>query len=105
MTKCRSNCSFRRVEYFLKKAPEYLIYLVNQGAECWTTSYATKSGHFSVITTGKGEPKKFLVGLRFLSYPPFVRLLEAAEREFGYQQGVLIIPCEASELQQILSHF
>lgn len=69
------------------------------------SSYGTKSGHFSVVTSGNGESKKFLVGLHLLSYPPFVRLLEAAEREFGFeQQGVLTIPCEASELQQMLSH-
>lgn len=98
MPKCRG--SYLRVEHFLKKAPEYLIYLVNRV----TGSYVTKRGHFSVITTGNGESKKFLVGLPFLSYPPFVRLLEAAEIEFGYQQGVLAIPCEASELQQILSY-
>ncbi|KAI3447569.1 hypothetical protein Pfo_004234 [Paulownia fortunei] len=103
--KCRINSSFIRVTYFMKKVPKYLIYLINWGTRCWMTRYATQSGHFSVITTGNGEPKKFLVGLNFLSYPPFVRLLEAAEREFGFeQQGVLAIPCEASKLQQILLH-
>lgn len=68
-------------------------------------SCGTKSGHFSVVTCGNGESKKFLVGLHLLSYPPFVRLLEAAEREFGFEQkGVLTLPCEASELLQMLSH-
>lgn len=61
-------------------------------------------GYFSVIAIGNGEPKKFLVSLNYLAYPPFVKLLEAAEEEFGFdQQGVLAVPCEASELQRILS--
>ncbi|RVX04986.1 hypothetical protein CK203_019100 [Vitis vinifera] len=61
-------------------------------------------GYFSVLAMGNGEPKKFLVALNYLAYPPFVKLLEAAEQEFGFdQQGVLAVPCEASELQRILS--
>ncbi|KAG8374223.1 hypothetical protein BUALT_Bualt11G0108700 [Buddleja alternifolia] len=98
--KCRVK-SFR-VTHFIKLVPKYLSTLVNWGKKCrrsiWNTDYAniTPGGHFSVITTGNGEQKKFLVGLDYLSYPPFVRLLEAAEREFGFkQQGVLAIPREA----------
>ncbi|KAH6797672.1 hypothetical protein C2S52_022226 [Perilla frutescens var. hirtella] len=105
MLKCRTDSAFLTVKYFIKKVSKYLSYLISCRIRPWMTSYATKSGHFSVITTGNGESKKFLIGLRFLSYPPFVRLLEAAEREFGFEQkGVLTLPCEASELQQILSH-
>lgn len=53
---------------------------------------------------GAGEPKKFFIGLEYLSYPPFLELLEAAEKEFGFeQQGVLAVPCEAIELKRILS--
>lgn len=104
MPKCRINSFFLRVEYFIKKVSKYWIYLTSWGTRCWMTSYATKGWHFLVITTGNGEPKKFLVGLRFLSYPPFVRLLEAAEREFGFEQGVLAIHCVPSELQQVILH-
>ncbi|KAL7133457.1 hypothetical protein ABFS83_12G142400 [Erythranthe nasuta] len=106
LPKCRINSSLLRVKCYLHhKVPKHLIYLINCARRCWLTSYAAQSGYFSVITTGgSGKPKKFLVELTFLSNPPFVRLLEAAEREFGFQQkGVLAIPCEASELQQILS--
>lgn len=103
--KCRTNCSFLRVKYFIKKVPGYLSYLISSRVKPWMSSHRTKRGHFSVVTSGNGESKKFMVGLRFLSYPPFVRLLEAAEREFGFEQkGVLTLPCEASELQQMLSH-
>lgn len=63
-----------------------------------------KDGYFSVITIGHGEPRKFFVALRYLSHPPFLKLLDAAEQEFGFnQEGVLVIPCEPSELQRILS--
>ena len=61
-------------------------------------------GYFSVLALGNGKPKKFLVAVNYLAYPPFVKLLEAAEEEFGFdQKGVLALPCEASELQRILS--
>ncbi|CAI9760673.1 unnamed protein product [Fraxinus pennsylvanica] len=84
----------------------YVIFLLSQGTKnccrIWKSDNA-KGGHFSVIAIGNGEPKKFSVALDYLCYPPFVRLLEAAEREFGFeQQGVLAIPCEASELRNIL---
>lgn len=62
-----------------------------------------KKGHFSVIAMANGEPEKFLIAIRYLSYPPFLKLLEKAEREFGFdQQGILIVPCEATELRRIL---
>ncbi|XP_010254452.1 PREDICTED: auxin-responsive protein SAUR32-like [Nelumbo nucifera] len=63
-----------------------------------------KEGHFAVLTTGDGEPRKFFVALSFLANPEFVKLLEEAEREFGFdQQGVLTVPCQPSELLRILS--
>ncbi|OVA06972.1 Auxin-induced protein [Macleaya cordata] len=61
-------------------------------------------GHFPVFTTGGESPKKFFVGLSYLKHPAFVKLLKEMEREFGFdQQGVLVVPCQASELQRILS--
>ncbi|GMP50364.1 hypothetical protein CsSME_00017011 [Camellia sinensis var. sinensis] len=61
-------------------------------------------GHFPVLAICNGEEaKKFLVALSYLAYPPFVKLLEAAEQEFGFDQpGVLVVPCKANELQRIL---
>lgn len=102
--KCRKNSSCLRVKYFVKKVPKYLSYLISWRVKSRMSSNGTKRGHFSVVTSGNGESKKFVVGLRYLSYPPFVMLLEAAEREYGFEQkGVLTLPCEASELQQMLS--
>ncbi|MCL7036317.1 hypothetical protein MKW94_015491 [Papaver nudicaule] len=62
-------------------------------------------GHFPVLTIGGDQPpKKFFVGLRYLNHPAFVKLLEDRERELGFdQQGVLVVPCQASELQSILA--
>ncbi|KAK1389537.1 Small auxin up regulated protein [Heracleum sosnowskyi] len=62
-----------------------------------------KEGHFAVFAA-KGEvPKRFVVNLRCLTSAAFLRLLEQAEEEYGFQQkGVLKIPCKAEELEKIL---
>lgn len=61
-------------------------------------------GYFSVLAKGNHGMRKFQVALYYLQHPPFVKLLEAAAQEFGFDQpGVLVIPCEASELEQILT--
>lgn len=85
---------------------------LNKGLLYWSRTKEAKNcnvkGHFSVLTLGDGEPIRFLVALSYLAYPPFVELLEAAAKEFGFnQEGVLAIPCQASQLQRILSsqHF
>lgn len=63
-----------------------------------------KKGHFSVVVLKNGEPKKSNVALRYLRYPPFIKLLDAAEQEYGLnQKGAIIIPCEICELENILS--
>ncbi|XWS43569.1 hypothetical protein CRYUN_Cryun16bG0115400 [Craigia yunnanensis] len=67
-------------------------------------SGTSEKGHFSVVVLENGEPKKFFVALRYLKYPPFIKLLDAAEQEYGFnQKGALVIPCEESELENILS--
>ncbi|WRX22903.1 Small auxin-up RNA - like 10 [Theobroma cacao] len=54
-----------------------------------------KRGHFSVVVLKNGEPKKLLNSKM---------LLDAAEEEYGFnQKGALVIPCEATELEKILS--
>ncbi|XP_010261315.1 PREDICTED: auxin-induced protein 6B-like [Nelumbo nucifera] len=57
-----------------------------------------KEGHFAVFTTGDAESKKFFIALSYLDNPEFIKLLEEAEREFGfYQKGVIVVvPCQAS---------
>ena len=57
--------------------------------------------HFSVVVFENGEPKKFFVALK---YPPFIELLDATKQENGFnQKGALVIPCEESEFENILS--
>ncbi|XP_057999425.1 protein SMALL AUXIN UP-REGULATED RNA 12-like [Hevea brasiliensis] len=63
-----------------------------------------KQGHFAVIAMKGAEPKRFVVELDHLTNPAFVKLLEQAEEEYGFQQkGVLAVPCQPEELQMILS--
>ncbi|ERN19866.1 auxin-responsive protein SAUR50 [Amborella trichopoda] len=63
-----------------------------------------KEGHFVVLAFEKGDIKRFVVPLGCLRHPAFMRLLEQAEEEFGFnQKGALVIPCHPSELESILS--
>lgn len=96
-------------DYFAKKIMNLFEKMFLHNISNWkkwkaqvTTS--TKKGHFSVLALGvNAEPRKFSLALDYLSHPTFIKLLEEAEREFGYyQQGVIAIPCEASEIQRLL---
>ena len=65
-----------------------------------------KEGHFVVLAVNDKEPKRFVVSLSCLSHPVFLRLLELAEEEFGFnQEGALAIPCRASELERVIESF
>ncbi|MED6184045.1 hypothetical protein PIB30_043631 [Stylosanthes scabra] len=68
-----------------------------------------KEGHFAVIAEGGGGgddeegPKRFVMPLSCLRNPAFLRLLEQAEEEYGFDhEGALTIPCTPSQLQRIL---
>ncbi|KAL5565766.1 hypothetical protein UlMin_028930 [Ulmus minor] len=63
-----------------------------------------KEGHFAVIAVeGDDEPKRFVVPLSFLTHPIFLRLLEQAAEEYGFDHdGALTVPCRPSELEKIL---
>ncbi|MED6144715.1 hypothetical protein PIB30_018189 [Stylosanthes scabra] len=67
-----------------------------------------KEGHFAVIAEGCGGddeegPKRFVMPLSCLRNPAFLRLLEQAEEEYGFDhEGALTIPCTPSQLQRIL---
>ncbi|KAH0720942.1 hypothetical protein KY289_006278 [Solanum tuberosum] len=59
-----------------------------------------KEGHFVVHAIDDGKQRRFIVALSYLADPGFVRLLEQAEEEFGFEQeGVLAIPCRHSDLE------
>ncbi|KAK7312594.1 hypothetical protein VNO77_36560 [Canavalia gladiata] len=63
-----------------------------------------KEGHFAVIAEDGKEPKRFVVPLSCLNNPTFLKLLEQAEEEYGFDQdGALTIPCRPSELEMLLA--
>ncbi|XWS59641.1 hypothetical protein CRYUN_Cryun08bG0139400 [Craigia yunnanensis] len=62
-----------------------------------------KEGHFAVIAVKGEKSKRFILELSYLRNPAFLRLLEQAKEENGFQQtGALIVPCQPEELQKIL---
>ncbi|XP_061356933.1 auxin-induced protein X15 [Gastrolobium bilobum] len=66
-----------------------------------------KQGHFAVIAESGEEPKRFVMPLSCLSNPTFLKLLEEAEQEYGFDHaydGALTIPCTPIELERILAH-
>lgn len=63
-----------------------------------------QDGHFAVIAKGGREPQRFLIKLRYLHNPEFLKLLKQAEEEFGFsEEGAIGIPCQPDELQKILT--
>lgn len=71
-----------------------------------------KEGHFAVIANANAinedveeeVMKRFVIPLSYLTHPTFLRLLEQAAEEYGFdREGALTIPCRPSELQKILS--
>ncbi|KAA8544115.1 hypothetical protein F0562_022127 [Nyssa sinensis] len=63
-----------------------------------------KKGHFAVIAVDDNELKRFVVPLSYLTHPSFLRLLEQAAEEYGFDhEGALTIPCRPEELQRILA--
>lgn len=65
-----------------------------------------KKGHFSVIAIDNGNAKRFVVPLCYLNKPSFLRLLEQAADEFGFEhEGALCVPCCWNELENILGRY
>lgn len=63
-----------------------------------------KEGHFAVVAVVEEELKRFIVPLSFLTHPSFLRLLEQAAEEYGFDHdGALTVPCRPSELERILA--
>ncbi|KAJ0612957.1 putative small auxin-up RNA [Helianthus annuus] len=62
-----------------------------------------KEGQFAVIAVKCEKPKRFMVELRCLTNPGFLRLLKIAGEEYGFNhEGAISIPCEPDELQMVL---
>lgn len=66
-----------------------------------------KEGQFAIVAAKSAneehKAERFVVELRILKHPGFLKLLELAEQEYGFQQkGVLAVPCQPDELRRIL---
>ncbi|KAK4482650.1 hypothetical protein RD792_009814 [Penstemon davidsonii] len=63
-----------------------------------------KEGHFAVLAVGDEELKRFIVPLSYLTHPSFLRLLEQAAEEYGFDhEGALMVPCRPNELERLLA--
>jgi SAUR family protein len=62
-------------------------------------------GYFAVIAMQGEEPKRFILELEYLRDHHFMKLLEQAKEEFGYEQkGALALPCRPQDLQKIIEN-
>ncbi|OAY75795.1 Auxin-responsive protein SAUR32 [Ananas comosus] len=62
-----------------------------------------KEGHFAVHAVKDEKYQRFIVEVAHLSKSEFLKVLESAEEEFGFEQaGVLVVPCHPNELVKIL---
>ncbi|KAI3676964.1 hypothetical protein L1987_86580 [Smallanthus sonchifolius] len=61
-----------------------------------------KEGHFAVIACDDYVERRFVIPIVYLRHPSFLRLLERAAEEYGFDhEGALMIPCRPSELEWI----
>ncbi|GAB4856653.1 hypothetical protein Ancab_014567 [Ancistrocladus abbreviatus] len=70
-----------------------------------TTALMVPRGHFAVSAGDGEERRRFVVELKQLNNPAFLRLLEEAKEEFGgsfRQEGALLLPCPPQHLEKIL---
>ncbi|GMI71205.1 hypothetical protein HRI_000789800 [Hibiscus trionum] len=64
-----------------------------------------KEGYFAVSTGEGNETQRFVIELGHLTNPEFLCLLDQSQDEYGtHQKGVLSLPCQAHELEEILEH-
>ncbi|KAJ1384058.1 Small auxin-up RNA [Sesbania bispinosa] len=99
-----------KLEIVLKKLRKSLLGRNKSSSYCITDTSSVpedvKEGHFAVIAVAEDgeEPKRFVVPLSCLTNPTFLRLLEQAAEEYGFEQhGALTIPCRPSELERLLA--
>ncbi|KAF5822750.1 putative small auxin-up RNA [Helianthus annuus] len=62
-----------------------------------------KEGHFAVIASDDYVERRFVIPITYLGHPSFLRLLERAAEEYGFDhERALMIPCRPSELEWML---
>ncbi|CAI9768536.1 unnamed protein product [Fraxinus pennsylvanica] len=86
-----------------KKSPSEQVDVYEENFESLNVPDDVKEGHFAVIAVDDNELKRFIIPLTFLTHPSFLRLLEQAAEEYGFDhEGALTIPCRPSKLEQLL---
>ncbi|KAL2541081.1 SAUR-like auxin-responsive protein family [Abeliophyllum distichum] len=87
-----------------KKSPSEQVEAYEEINESLNVPDDVKEGHFAVIAVDDDELKRFIIPLCFLTHPSFLRLLEQAAEEYGFDhEGALTIPCRPSKIEQILA--
>ncbi|KAI3738269.1 hypothetical protein L2E82_28292 [Cichorium intybus] len=98
------NTSYKHiigVKIFLRSIHQCLLYVCKNIEGNWEKEVI--AGHFAVVAVKCEKPKRFVVELRCLSNPVFLRLLKKAGEEYGFKhEGAIAIPCEPHELQLII---
>ncbi|KAL8218407.1 hypothetical protein R6Q57_021780 [Mikania cordata] len=63
-----------------------------------------KEGHFAVIAVDGYKERRFVVHVSYLKHDSFVKLLERAAEEYGFDhEGAVVIPCRPSELERVMA--
>ncbi|CAK8536194.1 unnamed protein product [Lathyrus sativus] len=91
----------------IEKLQKRLLLVRNKSSSTYVPE-DVKEGHFAVIAEGmkEQESERFVLPLSCLTNPIFVKLLEQAEEEYGFDhEGALTIPCKPSELHKMLQQW
>ncbi|CAA7033551.1 unnamed protein product [Microthlaspi erraticum] len=99
MRKLQTCCLFTRLSKRVENCGEF----EEEGNAATLIPSDVKKGHVAVIAVKGERAKRFVLELKELNKPEFMRLLEQAQEEFGFQpRGPLTIPCQPEEVQKIL---
>ncbi|VVA97050.1 unnamed protein product [Arabis nemorensis] len=99
MRKLRICCLFTRVSKRVENCGEF----EEEGNAATMIPRDVKKGQVAVVAVKGERAKRFVLELKELNKPEFMRLLEQAKEEFGFQlRGPLTIPCQPEEVQKIL---
>lgn len=93
----------RRLQNCLHPSTRVDIRGYDHGINGGTLPDDVKEGCFAILAVNNKQPMRFVVKLSVLQNPAFLRLLQLAEEEYGFQHdGALTIPCQPDELKRIL---
>ncbi|BFG34492.1 hypothetical protein CerSpe_207660 [Prunus speciosa] len=107
-TTCKKKKSIVKLKIVVEKLRKSLLFGRSKSSDsnCDDSKNVpedVKKGHFAVIAVDGDEPKRFVVALSYLTHPTFLKLLEQAAEEYGFDhEGAITIPCPPSELEKIL---